>query len=84
MKHDSLDEELLKAIRRAPNHKSDELAELIGLPRTNFGRPLGHRLQHPLQQLCDQGLIEEQRGRYRLTEQGRQVLAARASGDGVG
>jgi hypothetical protein len=74
----SLEDELLRAVRRAPGRGADELAELVGLPRTNFGRPLGHRLEEPLRRLLRDGLLEERRGRYRLSDRGRRTLARRA------
>ncbi len=73
-----LEEELLRALRRAPQRSLDRLAEAVGLPRTNFGRALGHRLQQPVERLLDEGLIEEQQGRYSLSERGRRFLAERA------
>jgi len=75
----SLEDELLKAVRNAPGRRADDLAELVGLPRTNFGRPLGHLLHRPLEHLSARGLIEERRGRYRLAEPGRRLLAERAA-----
>ena len=73
-----LESELLRAVRRAPDRGADELAELVGLPRTNFGRGLGHRVREPLEHLLRAGLVEERRGRYRLSDRGRRALAARA------
>jgi hypothetical protein len=78
----TLEEELLRAVRRAPDRRPDELAELVGLPRTNFGRPLGHRLRRPLEHLRADGLVEEHDGRYRIAERGRRLLADRAGGSG--
>lgn len=80
MHEESLEDELLKAVRRAPNRGAHELADLIGLPRTNFGRPLGHRLQRPLDRLRASGLVDERDGRYVLAERGRRLLAERAAG----
>ena len=80
MDEESLEDELLKAVRRAPNRGADELADLIGLPRTNYGRPLGHRLRGPLDRLRVGGLVDERDGRYRLAEHGRRLLAERAVG----
>ena len=36
----SLEDAILLALRRSPGSRSDELAEAVGLPRTNFGRQL--------------------------------------------
>jgi predicted transcriptional regulator len=82
MTEESLEEDLLKAVRRAPNRRPDELADVLGLPRTNFGRSLGHRLRRSLERLRDEGLVEERSGRYRLAERGRVFLAERALSDG--
>jgi len=70
-----LEKELLRELRRAPSRRLEELAEAVGLPRTNFGRRLSTRLRAPLARLLDDGLIVEHRGRYRLTERGRRALA---------
>jgi DNA-binding IclR family transcriptional regulator len=72
---DSLETELLRIVRRAPGRRADELAELLGLPRTNFGRALGHRLSGPLDDLLASGLVQERGGRYRISERGRRRLA---------
>jgi predicted transcriptional regulator len=77
----SLDQELLRALRRSPDRDLDHLAAAIGLPRTNFGRPLGHRLREQVDHLLDEGLVEERRGRYRLSERGRRALADQALDD---
>lgn len=69
---------LLRALRRAPGSTVDELADAIGLPRTNFGRPLSRRLRAPLGRLLVDRLVEEHDGRYRLSERGRRTLAERA------
>jgi hypothetical protein len=74
----SLEAELLKAVRRSPDRRAGELADLVGLPRTNFGRPLGHRLRRPLEHLLSAGLVEEHGGRYRVSERGRRRLADQA------
>ena len=71
----SLNQDLLKALRSAPGRSLDELAGVVGLPTTNFGRPLGHRLRGPVSRLVDEGLVEERDGRYRLSESGRRTLA---------
>lgn len=78
MDDSSLDRELLRTIRNTPGRSLDELADAVGLSRTNFGRPLGKRLREPVERLLDRGLVEESRGRYRLSEQGRRALARRA------
>ena len=70
-----LDQELLRALRSSPNRSLGELADAVGLPRTNFGRQLGHRLHEPVERLLGDGLIEEHDGRYRLSESGRRTLA---------
>jgi DNA-binding MarR family transcriptional regulator len=78
----SLVQELLRALRRSPDRNLNELAEAVGLSRTNFGRPLGKRLREPVERLRAEGLVEERRGRYRLSEQGRHALAQRALDSG--
>jgi DNA-binding IclR family transcriptional regulator len=75
-----LDEELLRALRRAPNRRLGELADEVGLPRTNFGRPMTRLLRSPVARLVDEGLVEEERGRYRLSDRGRRRLAEDAYG----
>ena len=72
---DDLELTLLRAVRRAPRSSLRELSATIGLPRTTFGRSLSHRLEAPLEKLRAQGLIDEERGRYRLSEAGRRLLA---------
>jgi DNA-binding IclR family transcriptional regulator len=74
----SLEEAILLALRRSPGSHSRELAEAVGLPRTNFGRQLKNRLRQPLKRLLAAGLIEDDRGRYQLTDEGRRRLAERA------
>ena len=69
---------LLRALRSAPESSLGELADAVGLPRTNFGRPLGRRLREPISQLVAEGLVEDHGGRYRLSERGRRALAERA------
>ena len=73
----ALEESILLALRRSPGIRADRLAEAIGLPRTNFGRRLKSRLRQPLRRLLSSGLIEEERGRYQLTAEGRRKLAER-------
>lgn len=79
MDEDTLEAELLKAVRRAPDRRAVELAALIGLPRTNWGRSLARRLLPALGHLAAAGFVEERRGRYRLAEPGRRRLAERAA-----
>jgi DNA-binding IclR family transcriptional regulator len=73
----SLEEAILLALRRSPGSKAEDLAEAAGLPRTNFGRRLKNRLRKPLARLLACELIEEEHGRYQLTEKGRRTLAER-------
>jgi DNA-binding IclR family transcriptional regulator len=73
----SLDQELLRALRNAPDRSLGELAHAVGLPRTNFGRLLSHRLHEPVERLLGEGLVEEHDGRYRLSERGRHTIAER-------
>ncbi|HET8528012.1 MAG TPA: hypothetical protein VFL60_03805 [Gaiellaceae bacterium] len=77
----TLDQELLRVIRRAPDRSLGELADAAGLPRTNFGRPLGNRMRTRVERLLADGLVEEHGGRYRLSDRGRRVLAEQALGD---
>jgi hypothetical protein len=74
----SLEQELLRALRSAPGSTPGRLAGAVGLPRTNFGRRLTHGLAEALERLAADGLVEEERGRYRLTAEGRRSLAERA------
>ena len=76
-----LDIELLRAIRSLPGRSLPELADAVGLPRTNFGRPLGSRLRPHADRLRDAGLVEADSGRYRLTDRGRRALAEQALND---
>jgi DNA-binding PadR family transcriptional regulator len=80
MARPSLDEELLRAVRSAPNRRLAELEELVGSPRTNFGRPVTKGLRTALRRLVDDGLVEEDRGAYRISELGRRSLAEGAFG----
>lgn len=80
MSERSLDQELLCALRGAPDRDLGELADAVGLPRTNFGRPLRNQLREPVERLHADGLVEEHDGRYRLSEHGRRTLADRALG----
>jgi DNA-binding IclR family transcriptional regulator len=74
----SLEEAILLALRRRPGSRSEELAEAVGLPRTNFGRQVKNRLGRPLRRLLVAGLISEDRRRYQLTEEGGRRLAERS------
>ncbi|HZT84137.1 MAG TPA: hypothetical protein VE984_01800 [Gaiellaceae bacterium] len=74
----ALEEAILLALRRSPGSRSKALAEAVGLPRTSFGRRLDSRLQQPLESLLVGGLIDEDHGRYNLTDEGRRRLAERA------
>lgn len=76
----SLEEAILLALRRSPDCRASDLAAAAGFPRTNFGRQLKNRVREPLDRLLAGGLIEEDHGRYRLTEDGRKRLSARVSG----
>ena len=84
MDEPSLDQELLRALRSRPDRNLSELADAVGVPRTNFGRRLDHRLRDPVEQLIDDGLVEERGGRYRLSERGRRTLAEDAADRGHG
>jgi predicted transcriptional regulator len=75
----SLEEAILLALRRSPGSRTHALADVVGLPRTNFGRQLEGRLQQPLRKLLDAGLIDEDSGRYDLTQAGRRRLAELAA-----
>jgi len=74
----SLDDDLLRALRNAPDRSLAELADAVGLPRTNFGRPLASRVREPVRRLVDDGFVEDRGGVYRLSERGRRTLAERA------
>jgi hypothetical protein len=78
-----LDRELLSAIRSSPDRRLGELADVAGNPRTNFGRPMTKGLRSALRRLVDDGLVEEHRGVYRLTELGRRSLAEDALDSGA-
>ena len=73
----SLDEELLRILRRAPDRTLSGLANDVG-PRTNFGRVLTHRIRDPVDRLVATGLVEEHGGHYRLSAAGRRALGDRA------
>lgn len=78
MNDESLELDLLRALRKAPGADLDRLADEVGMPRTNFGRRVEARLRRPLEHLLDDGLVEEGEGRFRLSERGRLRLAERA------
>ena len=69
---------LLRTVRSHPDSSVERLADAIGLPRTNFGRALSGQLEHLLLALVTARLVEEQQGRYRLSEDGRRALAEHA------
>jgi DNA-binding IclR family transcriptional regulator len=77
-KLDDLELELLRALRGLPDSSLGDLAGAVGLPRTNFGRLLSRPLRQPLSELVADRLVEEHRGRYRLSADGRRTLAERA------
>ena len=79
-KLDDLELELLRALRGSPDSRLDELADAVGLPRTNFGRPLSGRIRRPVSELVRDGLVEDHEGRYRLSPDGRRTLVERADG----
>lgn len=70
-----VEEAILLALRSSPGSRAGELAEAVGLPRTNFGRRMKKRLRQPLERLKAAGLIEEHRGRYEITDEGRRSLS---------
>jgi predicted transcriptional regulator len=73
-----LDDDLLRALRNSPDRNVDQLAEAVGLPRTNFGRAPSSRIRERVRALVDEGLVEEHGKRYRISEHGRRLLAERA------
>ena len=75
---ESQDDVLLRALRAAPDRSLGELAEAVGLPRSNFGRSLASRIREPVRRLVAAGLVEGRSGVYRLTESGRRTLAQRS------
>jgi DNA-binding MarR family transcriptional regulator len=77
LEEEALEQELLRALRRAPGSTVKALAGMVGLPRTNFGRRMSRGLHETLERLAADGLVEEERGRYRLTDEGRRELAER-------
>jgi coproporphyrinogen III oxidase-like Fe-S oxidoreductase len=77
MDEEALEQDLLRALRKSPGSTVNTLARVIGLPRTNFGRRMSLGLYEALERLAADGLVEEERGRYRLTDEGRRDLAER-------
>jgi DNA-binding PadR family transcriptional regulator len=75
-----VNDDLLRAIRNLPGRRAEDLADALRLPRTNFGRPVTNTLRDGLDELVDAGLVEERRGRFRLSEAGRRALADRTLG----
>lgn len=73
-----LDDDLLRALRNTPDRNVDQLAEAVGLPRTNFGRAPSSRVRDRVRHLVEEGLVEEHGRRYRISEHGRRLLAERA------
>ena len=73
-----LDDDLLRALRNVPDRNVDQLAEAVGLPRTNFGRAPSSRIRERVRHLVDEGLVEEHGKRFRISEHGRRLLAERA------
>jgi DNA-binding IclR family transcriptional regulator len=69
---------LLRALRARGEPSLAELADSLGLPRSNFGRHLGHRLVAPVNRLIEAGLVKTDGARYRLSQRGRRLLAERA------
>jgi DNA-binding IclR family transcriptional regulator len=60
------DEELVRALRRAPNCTAKQLARKAGLPRTNLGRPLIGPVHAELERMTAAGIVERRGRRYRL------------------
>jgi DNA-binding IclR family transcriptional regulator len=79
-KLDDSELELLRALRGSPDSRLDELADAVGLPRTNFGRRLSGRIQEPISDFVADGLVEDHQGRYRLSPDGRRTVVERAGG----
>ncbi|HEY2371698.1 MAG TPA: hypothetical protein VGH82_04045 [Gaiellaceae bacterium] len=78
MDEPTLDDDLLRALRNTPDRNLDQLAEAVGLPRTNFGRAPRSRIRDRVRSLVEEGLVEEHGKRYRISEHGRRLLADRA------
>ena len=70
-----LDVALLRALRGTKETNLRGLAAAVGVPRSNFGRALSHRLEEPVEQLVRDGLVDERGGRYRISDRGRRCLA---------
>jgi DNA-binding transcriptional ArsR family regulator len=77
MDEETLEHQLLCALRKAPGRCVNALADAVGLPRTNFGRRMNLGLDEMVERLTADGLVDEERGRYRLTDEGRRELAER-------
>jgi len=75
---DPTDEDLLRALRNTPDRSVDQLAEAVGLPRTNFGRAPASRVRERVRALVEEWLVEEHGKRFRISEHGRRLLAERA------
>lgn len=73
-----LDADLLRALRNMPDRSVNQLADAVGLPRTNFGRAPSRRVLERVRALVNAGLVEEHGKRYRISEHGRRLLAERA------
>jgi hypothetical protein len=77
MDEETLEHELLRALRKAPGRSINALADAVGVPRTNFGRRMNRGMHETLERLAADGLVGEERGRYRLTDMGRRELSER-------
>lgn len=69
---------VLRALRAKPGRSLDELADRLGLARTNFGHHLSLGLPEQVSGLVEEGLVEQHGGRYGVTQRGRRVLAEHA------
>jgi DNA-binding IclR family transcriptional regulator len=69
---------LLRALRARGETSLAELADSLGLPRSNFGRHLSQRLVAPVNRLIEAGFVKRDGARYRLSQRGRRLLAERA------
>jgi DNA-binding IclR family transcriptional regulator len=68
----------LRALRAAPEKSIAGLAAALGVPRSNFGRRLDHHLLEQVARLVEKGLVEQDGKRYRVSQQGRNLLTERA------
>ena len=75
------DLEMLRALRAAPAKGIAGLAASLGVPRSNFGRRLDHELLEQVSRLVESGLVEQDGKRYRVSRDGRHLLAERAFRD---